>query len=172
LAIFQGGTLDEVNDFHKEYKDDFTVFGSPDFKAIDLPEHEDYFVSTLRKCFLKGMRGIKIFKTTTLTEKDKNGNVIRIDDIRFKKIWETAAELKMPVLIYMADPIAFFDPVDERNERLEELINHPEWSFYSKGYPTIQKLMKSACNLLEENPDNTFVFAHMLIAEDLFLFRK
>jgi hypothetical protein len=34
-----------------------------------------------------------------------------------------------------ADPVAFSDPVDERNERLEELLEHPEWSFADTAFP-------------------------------------
>ena len=35
----------------------------------------------------------------------------------------------MPVLIHTADPVAFFLPIDETNERWEELRRHPDWSF-------------------------------------------
>ena len=48
--------------------------------------------------------------------------------------------LGLPVLIHTADPVAFFDPVDHRNERLEELGVHPEWSFAGPGFPTFDRL--------------------------------
>ena len=36
----------------------------------------------------------------------------------------------MPVLIHIADPVAFFQPLDRFNERWEELHEHPDWHFY------------------------------------------
>ena len=50
-------------------------------------------------------------------------------------MWEAAAELGVPVTIHIADPIAFFDPLDERNERLEELLANPDWWFGGRRPP-------------------------------------
>ena len=36
-------------------------------------------------------------------------------------VWQTAGELGIPVWWHIADPVAFFDPVDEHNEFLELL---------------------------------------------------
>jgi len=30
--------------------------------------------------------------------------------------------------------VAFFDPIDERNERYEQLLAHPEWSFAEPSF--------------------------------------
>ena len=50
-------------------------------------------------------------------------------------IWQAAGELKLPVVIHVADPVAFFDPVDETNERWEELNGNPDWIFASPPFP-------------------------------------
>ena len=47
----------------------------------------------------------------------------------------SAGELGLPIVIHVADPVAFFEPVDARNERLEELLAHPEWSFADPTVP-------------------------------------
>ena len=45
------------------------------------------------------------------------------------RAWSTrsprAGELGLPMLIHTADPIAFFDPLDAHNERLDELRGQP-----------------------------------------------
>ena len=46
-----------------------------------------------------------------------------IDDKRFDPMWDTCGQLKMPVAIHIADPVAFFTPTDRFNERYEELHN-------------------------------------------------
>ncbi len=48
-----------------------------------------------------------------------------VDDPRLEVVWETAGELGMPVLVHVADPVAFFDPIDETNERWEEPASTP-----------------------------------------------
>lgn len=37
---------------------------------------------------------------------------------------------------YREDPDAFFTPTDAKNERYEELMRNPSWSFYERGFRT------------------------------------
>jgi predicted TIM-barrel fold metal-dependent hydrolase len=72
------------------------------------------------------------------------------------------------VLIHTADPVAFWQPLDERNERLEELAVHPEWWFGHGGVPPYEALMESFVNLVARHPGTTFIGAHVCSAsEDL-----
>jgi predicted TIM-barrel fold metal-dependent hydrolase len=72
------------------------------------------------------------------------------------------------VLIHTADPASFFDPLDERNERWEELQRHPDWWFGGAEYPTFAALMGSLDRLLDACPATTFIGAHVgCWAEDL-----
>ena len=60
---------------------------------------------------------------------------------------ETAASLNWPVLIHVADPVAFFDPLTPQNERWEELHNHPDWQFPSPPYPPFLTIMNQLANV-------------------------
>jgi len=75
-------------------------------------------------------------------------------------LWERAAELGVPVAIHTADPVAFFQPVDERNERLEELLGHPEWSFADPAFPRFGQLMRSLEALVAAHPRTRFIGLH------------
>ena len=86
---------------------------------------------------------------------------IPADDPRLKPVWETCAELDIPCLIHIGDPVAFFDPIDENNERFEELNAHPQWSFCGDEFFKFEELMEMQENLLTSNPDTTFVIAHV-----------
>ena len=46
--------------------------------------------------------------------------------------------LGIPVWWHIADPVAFFDPVDEHNEFLELLAARPDWSFAGPGVPQLR----------------------------------
>ena len=74
----------------------------------------------------------------------------------------------MPVAIHTADPVAFFDPVDPRNERLEELLARPDWSFCDPRYPRFDRLMAALEAIVAAHPATTFIAVHAgCYAEDL-----
>ena len=69
-----------------------------------------------------GASGLKIWKDLGLKVRDQNDQLVDINDKRLDLIWQTAAELQWPVMIHVGDPAAFFEPMDNKNERWEELI--------------------------------------------------
>lgn len=161
LDGFWGERLDGMLEFVKSYSDKIVTFGGVDVTKIDEKDFSQYVTTTIKESYKKGIRGLKFFKSLGLTDKDSKGNYIRIDDRRLKPIWDTAAELNIPILIHIADPIAFFRPMDNNNERLEELNENPNWSFYKEGLFTYEELMAMQENLLADNPNTTFVITHV-----------
>jgi predicted TIM-barrel fold metal-dependent hydrolase len=116
----------------------------------------------------RGCLGLKIFKQFGLEYKNADGSLIKIDDPRFDPIWEACGEVNFPVLIHVADPVAFFLPVDEKNERWEELHRRPEWSFYGNKFPKHEDLLAAFHRVVARHPKTTFIGAHMdSNAEDL-----
>ena len=63
--------------------------------------------------------------------------------------------------MHIADPVAFFRPVDRFNERFEELQRHPDWSFSSPELFEFEELMEQQARLLEKNSDTVFIIAQM-----------
>jgi predicted TIM-barrel fold metal-dependent hydrolase len=124
--------------------------------------------ASLRESVRAGAKGIKIWKDLGLHVRDDRGELLLPDDRRLTPLWETAAELEVPAFIHTADPVAFFDPVDERNERYEQLRAYPEWSFADRSFPRFERLIDSLEGLVAANPATTFVAVHVGgYAEDL-----
>jgi len=161
LTPFWGEKLRKVLDFHRPYKNRIVVFGGIDFSKIDDKKFASEVKEDLTRNFQYGMRGIKIFKQLGLYYRDSSGKLIMPDDVRLKPVWDTAAELKIPVLIHVADPVAFFKPLDGKNERYEELSRHPDWHYYGKGLPSFEELIESVERLIANNPDTIFILAHV-----------
>jgi predicted TIM-barrel fold metal-dependent hydrolase len=92
-----------------------------------------------------GASGIKIWKNLGLHIKDPQGNLVKVDDPRLDPIFETAASLKIPVYMHISDPVAFFDPVDQFNERIDDLGEHPEWSFFWSPIPIFFRSYRAIC---------------------------
>ena len=103
------------------------------------------------------------------------GRLVLPDDERLGPIWDEAAALGIPVLIHVADPVAFFEPLDATNERWEELQGHPDWHFWPPlgarqplGFPSFDALIDSLDRLLGRHSATTFIGAHVgCAAEDL-----
>jgi hypothetical protein len=71
------------------------------------------------------------------------------------------------VFIHSGDPEAFFHPIDASNERYEELIEHPDWSFYGPQFPSLQEVLEARNRVFAKHPHTTFVSLHMGWPENL-----
>ena len=108
-----------------------------------------------------GAQGLKVWKGFGLNVRDENGNLVNVDDPRLDPVWQCAAQLTLPVLIHIADPVAFFDPIDETNERWEEIGQHPDWAFTSPPYPPFLHILEGFSRLVASQPATTFIGAHV-----------
>lgn len=161
LDGFWGTELDNMLAKIHPYEDFVTTFGSVDVARFEETGFETYVYKTLQDSKEKGIKGLKFTKMISLAIRGKNGKYIRTDDKRLKVIWQTAAELELPILIHIADPLAFFKPIDRFNERYEELQEHPDWSFCSPELYSFEQLMEMQENLLANNPGTVFIIAHV-----------
>lgn len=155
-----GKELDRMLKQIHPYEDFVINFGTLDVSRLDEADFESYVQKTIKQSVEKGIKGLKFWKNISLVLKDREGKYIPINDSRLKVIWETAAQNKLPVLIHIADPVAFFKPIDRYNERYEELQAHPDWSFCSSELYSFNELMEMQENLIAGNPNTTFIVAH------------
>ena len=125
----------------KPYSGRFMVFTQLDWSKIDDPDFSQRMVRQIDDSVRRGARGLKILKELGLGVKDRSGKLVAIDDPRLDPVWDECGRLGIPVFIHVADPEAFFRPIDASNERYEELIEHPDWSFYGAQFPSMQELL-------------------------------
>lgn len=146
----------------------FATFCHVDWsEARSGPGFGERLAASLSRSVDAGARGLKVWKDLGLYVRDHDDVLIMPDDERLTRLWEAAADLHVPVLIHTADPIAFFEPVDETNERLEELLEHPDWWYGDRSrFPSFDDLMASFERLVRANPDTTFIGAHAGCAAD------
>ena len=63
--------------------------------------------------------------------------------------------------IHVADPDAFFLPLDGRNEQYEALVRNPLWHFYGKDFPSKDTLLGQRNDVIARHPKTTFVGLHV-----------
>ena len=154
---------DHLDHFKFSAPERFVCFGGVDWSAWS--EKGDRFpewaAERLRIQASRGAQGLKIWKTFGLKVMDHLGQLVRVDDPRLDPIWQAAGELVLPVIIHVADPVAFFDPLDKYNERWEELIEHPDWHFPSPPYPSFLSILNGLAQLVRRHPKVIFIGAHV-----------
>lgn len=155
-----GSYFTEMRQKIVHYESYITTFVWIDVTRIDDPDFSEWVVTHLKDSFAQGARGIKMWKVISLNQKDKQGKYIRTDDPRLNIVYETAAQLQMPILIHIGDPVAFFEPLNEQNERYEEMSQHPDWCFGKPGQYTFMELMEMQDNMIAKHPETTFIVAH------------
>jgi uncharacterized protein len=145
----------------KPYPGRFVVFAQIDWSRIDDPQFSAEMVQQLDDAVRRGARGLKVLKDLGLGVRDKTGNLVAIDDERLDPIWEECGKLGIPVSIHSTDPEAFFTPTDKYNERYEELMHNPTWSFYGPKFPSKEKLLEERNHVFAKHPHTTFVALHV-----------
>ncbi len=159
-----------LDKYKQKAPDRFKVFAGIPWQLWEAYGNKfpEYASERLREQVRWGAEGLKIWKNLGLHVRDHEGSLVTVDDPRLDAIWDTAAELAIPVMIHTADPVAFFEPLDGQNERFEELTVHPDWHTPSPPFPTFISLLTGLSNLVEKHPKNTFIGAHVgCFAENL-----
>jgi predicted TIM-barrel fold metal-dependent hydrolase len=135
---------------------------------VNQPDYGARMADKLAEAVRLGAAGLKLLKSLGLEIRDQHGRLIPPDDPRFDPVWQRAGELGVPVLWHCADPLAFFQPLDQHNERYEELSRHPDWSFHGTDFPSHAELIEAQLRVIQRHPETVFICAHMAnLPEDL-----
>ena len=156
-----------IDEMVKPYPGRFIVFTQLDWSKVDDPDFGQEMVRQLDDAVARGARGLKFLKDLGLGVRDKSGKLLAIDDPRLDPVWRECGRLGIPVSIHTGDPEAFFLPTDGKNERYEELTEHPDWSFYGPQYPKLEELLEARNRVFARHPETRFVSLHMGWPENL-----
>ncbi len=135
----------------------------PSFESFRDPKFPQIQADAIQKAAKAGARGLKILKTLGLYLRESltTGPLVKVDDPRFDPMWEACAAAGLPVFIHVADPEAFFLPIDRFNERYDELGFHPDWSFHGKDFPSFAEIMAARDRVYARHPKTQFLSLHV-----------
>ncbi|UAJ79028.1 amidohydrolase family protein [Leifsonia sp. ZF2019] len=158
-----------VERYDRAHPGRFATFCQLEWDLLAAPDGVARLIASLDDSAARGARGVKVWKSLGLTVRDADGSLILPDDRRVIDVLAHAGSLGLPVLIHTADPIAFFEPLDRHNERIDELGAMPEWWFGdSDRHPRFDRLLDAHAALVLGAPGTRFIGAHAgCAAEDL-----
>ena len=164
-----GGTptfgLPESKAFEKSSAGRLRPYCNIDLGRAGDPGFAAYAERTVRACKELGALGLKIPKLLGLGVTGIDQKLIPVDDARFDPIFVTAGAVGLPVLIHVADPKAFFRAPSTDNERYDELVAHPAWSFFGKTpdgepWPSWESMLEAFERRVARHPQTRFLGAH------------
>lgn len=175
-----GGTVTSKPDGKSEFErvkaladanhpDRFVHYMNLDYAGWDDPDFSDRAVQQIVAGRKMGAAGLKEYKRLGLFLRDRNRQLIKIDDPKLDPVWAKCGELQMPVSIHVADPRAFWLPFDAANERWKELKDHKTWWFGDREkFPAREELLAALDRVIARHRGTTFVCVHFANnAEDL-----
>ncbi|MEQ8925058.1 MAG: amidohydrolase family protein [Fulvivirga sp.] len=162
LSGFRGKYLEwSLENVNEKYGNRFALFLNIDFEKLDDKGWPDETMLMMEEAVAKGVKGLKVYKSLGLTDKDNDGNRIAVDDPRLNPIWALCAELNIPVLIHTGEPSAFWSPKDKHNERWLELKQYPGRYKNPEENPSFEEIMTEQHRMFKNNPNTTFINAHL-----------
>jgi len=165
IVNLSGGTGERLqrclDTLDNAYPGRFATFCNVGWEGVGQPGWAERVAEQLACDVEAGAKGLKVFKRLGLQVRDTDKKLVMPDDERLAPIWDKAGELGVPVLIHVADPVAFFTPLDRFNERWDELHRHPDWHFYGPEFPKFEALIGCLYNLIGRHRGTTFITAHV-----------
>jgi uncharacterized protein len=140
-----------------KYKDRMVLFANVNFSGVG-PGFGAKAAKQLEEDIRAGATGLKIFKDLGMFDRKADGSRLRVDDPELDPIWATCARLNVPVLIHIAEPQAFFDPLDYVNERWLELALYADRR-HQTGV-RFEELMIERNAMMKRHPNTRFILAH------------
>ena len=165
IVILTGGWGEDLqrvlDNTVRTHPDRFIVFTQLDWSKVNDANVSQEMVAQLDDAVRRGAQGLKVLKDFGLEVRDAHGRFLHVDDPRLDPLWEECGRLGIPVAIHTSDPEAFFTPADKYNERYEELMENPSWSFYDHGFLSKQELLEERNRIIERHPHTTFIALHV-----------
>ena len=141
-----------------KYKDRMVLFANINFRGSVGPGFGAQAAQQLEADVKAGAAGLKIFKDLGMFVRKADGSRLHVDDPELDVVWERCARLNIPVLIHIAEPAAFFEPLDYNNERWLELALYPDRR-HQTGV-RFEELMTERNAMIKRHPRTRYILAH------------
>ena len=135
-----------------------TSFDLPDFE----PDYAECIIAGLERDFALGALACKFWKNIGMEIRKPSGEFLLIDDPLFDPIYEYLTKVSRPALMHIAEPLACWQPLDEKNGHFGYYSKHPEWHMYGRSeFPSHRDLIDARDRVLARHPKLRLIGAHL-----------
>lgn len=148
----------------KRNPDEFEVVTSFSIQDWDDPDFTKNTIAWLDKCFAEGAIAVKVWKNIGMVFRDKDDQLIMVDNPKLDTIFDHLASRKIPLFGHLGEPKNCWLPLDEMttNNDRRYFAEHPEYHMYKHPeLPSYEEQIAARDRMLEKHPDLVFMGAHM-----------
>ncbi len=130
----------------------------------DNPAWVDNTISWIGQCVDEGANSVKVWKNVGMEFRDKDSNLVMIDDPQFDPVFSFLAEQGIPLVGHLGEPKNCWLPLDKMTTHNDSnyFSQHPQYHMYKHPeYPSYQEQMAARDRMLEKNPNLVFVGCHL-----------
>jgi len=154
--------FDSIVERYGKYPDHFLFYCGFDYSGFGKPGWTQKAIAELQRCYEKGARGVGELGDKgegELYSGPMPGVGIHIDNSTLKPLLQKCSELKMPVIIHVAEDQWMYEAPDSTNDGL---MNSAHWhvNMLKPGKLGHDELLASLENAVKENPNTLFVACH------------
>ena len=121
-------------------------------------------IAHLEKDMSGGAIAVKLWKNIGMTERDKHGKFIMVDDPGLKPVIDFIISRKIPVTAHLGEPRNCWLPFNEMTIRGDSgyFAQNPKYHmFLHPEYPSYDDQINARDHLLELHPDMVFIGCHL-----------
>jgi predicted TIM-barrel fold metal-dependent hydrolase len=125
-------------------------------------------IKYLDNTIASGASAVKVWKNIGMSFKDKDSNLVMIDDPKFDPIFFYLKENNIPVVGHMGEPKDCWLPIEEMmvTDVGKYFKAHPQYHMYlHPEMPSYEEQMNARDRMLEKNKDMVFMGAHLASLE-------
>ena len=152
----------------QEDPDVFTFSTAFTLEGWDEPGWADQVIARLTKDFEDGALGVKVWKNIGMEEKDKDGNLIMLDDPKFDPVFNFIKQQNKVLLSHAGEPKNCWLPLEKMTVKNDYnyFSEHPEYHMYlHPELPSYEEQIAARDNMLRRNPGLTFIGTHLASLE-------
>jgi len=171
IALDQKGTWEALEEQHKycmwqakqfpETVFNVTAFSMEGWDEAGWLEKSMTFLQTGLE---EGAVGVKVWKNIGMEFKDRNGDLVMIDDPKLDPIFQMLADRNTTLIGHLGEPQNCWLPLSEMttNNDSSYFARHPEYHMHlHPEHPSYEDQVDHRDRLLSKNPNLTFVGAHL-----------
>ena len=143
---------------------DYEFATSFSMEQWDDPDWIKNTLDWLNKGIDEGAVAVKVWKNIGMVFRDKNGELVMIDDPKLDPIFSMLTGKKIPVIGHLGEPKNCWLPLDEMttNNDKKYFEEHPQYHMYKHpDLPSYEEQIAARDRMLEKNPELIFIGAHM-----------
>lgn len=130
----------------------------------DEAEWTDKTISWLDSCIGERAIAVKVWKNIGMEFRDRDSNLVMIDNPRFDPVFKHLTEKGIPVAGHLGEPRNCWLPLDQMTTRNDSnyFSRNPQYHmFLHPDMPSYEEQMAARDRMLEKNPEMVFIGCHL-----------